>query len=95
MVALHLLKYPVGLQYIPIDQKFGLDKPIGGFLNPWQVEQIKKIFDIKVLKVLQKISDEDELATTLAGEINRRPDITEKEFAKQIEEDDKWQIEKM
>jgi len=95
VVALHLLKYPVGLQYTPIDQKFGLDKPIGGFLNPWQVEQIKKIFDVKVLKVLQKISDEDESATTLAGEINCRPDITEKEFAKQIEEDDKWQIEKM
>jgi len=92
VVALHLLKYPVGLQYTPIEQKFGLNGPAGGFLNPYQVDQIKKIFDDKTLKILQKISNEDESATALAEEINRRPDITEKEFAKQIEEDDKWQI---
>lgn len=95
VVELHLLKYPVGLQFTPIEEKFGLNGPVGGFLNPYQVEQIKKIFDDKTLKVLQKISNEDESAIALAEEINRRPDITEEEFAKQLEENDKWQIEGM
>jgi len=95
IIALHLLKYPVGLQYTPIAEKFGLNEPVGGFLNSYQAEQIKKIFDDKTLKVLQKISDEDESAIALAEEINRRPDVTEEEFAEQIEENDKWQIEGM
>lgn len=95
IVSLHLLKYPVGLQYTPIDQKFGLNKPIGGFLNPDQVKEIKKIFDDKTLKLLQKISNEDELAITLANQINQYPNISKEEFSKQIEENDKRQIEGM
>jgi hypothetical protein len=95
IVALHLLKYPVGLQYTPILEKFGLNEPIGGFLRPYQVEQIKKIFEDKTLEVLQKISNEDESAVALAEEINRLPDIGNEEFTAQIEEDDKWKIEVM
>jgi len=95
VVTLHLLKYPVGLQCTPIAEKFGLNEPAGGFLNPYQAEQIKKIFNDKILKILQKISDEDKSAVALAKKINHHPDITEEEFVKQIEENDKWQIEGM
>jgi len=95
IVALHLLKYPVGLHYTPIDEKFGLNSPIGGFLKPHQTDRIKKIFDEKTLRILQKISNEDEPAVALVEEINNLPNITKEKFAKQIEENDKWQIKEM
>ena len=87
--AIHFLKYPVGLQYTPVDDKFGLNGPMGGFLNPYQQKNIIIIFDNKRLKILQKISDNDEDGKNLAAYINNKPDITREEFDKQIIDFDK------
>ena len=93
IVTFHILKYPVALQYTPIDNKFGLNGPVGGFLNPGQVEKIKKLFNSEWLKTLQEISNNDPEAKSLAEWINKKPDITELEFRAQIEAQDKQWIE--
>ncbi len=91
-MVLHILKYPVAYQYTPIDEKFGLNGPVGGFLNPSQVERVKEIFDEKTNALLQKISDADLDAIQLAQWVQSFPDITEEEFEQQSIDQDKQTI---
>ena len=83
VVAVHLLKYPVGLQETPVEEKFGFSGPMGGFLNPYQVDQLRSIFDADDLATLQAISDADPDARLLAEEFARRPNITRRELERQ------------
>ncbi|MBD3359357.1 MAG: hypothetical protein GF365_01450 [Candidatus Buchananbacteria bacterium] len=92
IIIYHILKYPIALQYTPIDDKYGLNGPIGGFLRPSQVERIKKIIPKYLIDILQEISNSDEFATNAAKEINKLPDITEQEIKRQIETNDREQI---
>lgn len=92
IVALHLLKYSVALQYTPMDEKFGLNGPMGGFLNPFQADRIRGVFDKDTLAVLQKISDDDPEAISLAEWVNSKADIKDEEFKQQIEEHDRAMI---
>jgi len=89
VMAVHILKYPVAYQYTEIDEKFGLNGPVGGFLNPYQVEMVKKIFDEETNKLLQRISDADPNAKQIADWVNNHPDITEEELEQQAIDHDK------
>jgi len=89
----HILKYPVALQYTPLDEKFGLNGPAGGFIQPNQVERIKRIISPELLEELQKISDNDPSAVSMAAWVNDQPDITKADFELQIENQDKQSIE--
>lgn len=88
-MILHILKYPVTYQCTPIDEKFGLRGPIGGFLKPQQVERVKAIFDEGTNALLQAISDADPEAIKLAQWVQSFPDITQEEFNQQAIEQDK------
>src|SRR6185312_16192759 len=59
VATFHLLKYPVGLQATPLEDKFGLNGPVGGFLRPDQLDLLKQILPPEVLVDLQQISDSD------------------------------------
>lgn len=89
IVIIHVLKYPVALQYTPLDQKFGLNSPAGGFLEPSQSEAIKQFLDENILKTLQAISDSDDEAIGMAKWVNEQPDITEEGMKAQVEEFEK------
>jgi len=89
----HILKYPVGLQDTPIEVKFGLNGPAGGFIQPHQVERIKRLIPKEMLADLQKISDSDPDAIAMTKWVSEQPDITEAEFLAQIEKGDKSSIE--
>jgi len=93
IICVHLLKYPIGLQHTPIEQKFGINGPMGGFLEDYQQETIIKVLSEHWRQNLIKISDEDVEAVKLAQEISEKPDITADEFDEQIFEDAKWTIE--
>ena len=85
VVIIHILKYPIAFQHTPFDQKFGLNIPAGGYLEPDQSKTIKKFLDEDVLKTLQAISDSDHIAVEKAKWINRQPDITKEEMQKQVD----------
>jgi len=89
----HILKYPVGLQYIPIMQKFGLNGPVGGSIEPHEVERIKEIISKDMLRDLQEISNKDPDAIEAVKWVNNLPDLTESEFSEQIERQDKNMIQ--
>ena len=92
VMIIHILKYPIAYQHTPIDEKFGLNGPAGGFLNPYQVEMVKKIFDNETNTLLQQISDKDPIAKSAAEWVNSKPDITEEELEQQAIEHDKSYI---
>jgi hypothetical protein len=93
IIIFHVLKYPIGLQDTPIVEKFGINGPMGGFLQVSEMREIKKFLSKEVLEDLQEISDSDPSATDLAKLINDQPNITEAEFWAQIEKEDKAEIE--
>ena len=86
VVIIHILKYPVALQYTPMDKKFGLNIPMGGYLDPEQGEAIKEFLDKDVLNTLQTISDSDDVAIKISKKINELPDITAEEMQRQVNE---------
>src|SRR6266853_6109261 len=45
IVTMTLLKYPLGMQVIPIDEKFGLEAPTGGLISEFSREMILTILD--------------------------------------------------
>ena len=92
VMILHILKYPVAYQYTPIEDKFGLNGPTGGFWKPQQVERVKALFDEETNALLQTISDADPEAIERAQWVQGFPDITEEEFDQQTIDFDKQLI---
>lgn len=91
VTVFHVLKYPVALQYTPLEDKFGINGPAGGFLRPDQVENIKKIVPIDLIESLQEISNKDPEAIAMTKWVNDQPDITQEEFERQLQkEDEDW-----
>jgi hypothetical protein len=84
VVSLHILKYPVALQYTPIDQKFGMNGPVGLFLQPSDTKRIRNFLDNDILKTLQEISDADPTAQSLREWVEEQPDISNDELQEQI-----------
>lgn len=90
--VLFLCKYPVGLHYTPVDDKFGLNGPVGTFLNPYQVAQVKEVIDSEILSILEPLCLKDAGAISLAAWVNERPDITQEELNAQADRMDKDEI---
>lgn len=90
LLTVYILKYPVAIQYTPMQDKFGINVPMGTFLDAFQLEQIKEVLNIDELKILQEISDNDEGAKSLANWVNSHPDISEDEYKKQVEDFDEF-----
>lgn len=91
VTVFHVLKYPVALQYTPLEDKFGINGPVGGFLRPDQVENIKKIVPTDLIESLQEISNKDPEAIVMTKWVNDQPDITQEEFERQLQkEDEDW-----
>lgn len=86
VVILHILKYPVALQYTPVEQKFGINGPAGGFFEPYQTERIKRFLDKDIITTLQEISDNDSEAIGRAKWLNEQPNITDEDLQAQMEE---------
>jgi hypothetical protein len=92
LIIIHLLKYPIGLQYTPMENKYGLNGPMGGFLHPDQSNLIRDILDRDILEILQEISNKDSEAISFAEAINRLPDISEEDLKQQCIDDDKRRV---
>lgn len=93
IVITHLLKYPVGLQETPLDEKFGLNPPMGGFLNPWQADLLREFIGRSDADLLQSISDSDSNAVEIGREIRALPDLSEDEWDQHILEQNQFTIE--
>ncbi len=73
-----------------MQDKFGINGPMGTFLDVFQSEQIKVVLNADELKILQEISDNDGEAKSLADWVNSHPDISEDEYKEQVENFDEF-----
>lgn len=93
VLAVHLMKYPVGLQVTPLSEKFGLNPPGGGFVEPWVRDQFRAFLPTDIRDALQEVSNSDTDALERAAWINDHPAIAEAELADQVERQDREFIE--
>ena len=89
----HLLKYPVGLQETPLEEKFGLDPPMGGFLNPWQADLLREFIGRSDADLLQSIRDSDSNAVEIRQEIRALPNLSEDEWDQHMLRQNQFTIE--
>ena len=86
-IKMVLLKYPIGVQELPLWEKFGFNKPIGGFLESPNV--VLRLLPSSDVCLLQKISNNDSDVQELSEEIHNMPDLTEEEIDLQYQRFDK------
>ncbi|HGE71728.1 TPA: hypothetical protein ENX78_12880 [Candidatus Poribacteria bacterium] len=94
IVIMMLLKYPIGMQDLPLWKKFGLNSPVGGFLNETSRPVVLAILDVETRAVLQDISDKDPQVFRIISGILAMPDLPEAQLKKQIAEWDKMMEER-
>ncbi len=85
-VIVMLLKYPVGLQKLPIVQRCGMNGPAGGFLEPHQVTLIASLVEGEERAFLQRLSDEDPDVQRIVAYFEGLPDLSKEDWDKQLED---------
>jgi hypothetical protein len=89
LIVVSLLKFPLGMQDLPLDEKFGMDGPVGGFLLGYEVGFIKSLIEPSEREVLQELSDNDINVQQTVEYIKSLPDLTEEQWKAQSQEWDK------
>lgn len=90
LIVVLLLKHPLGMQRLPLDEKFGMDGPVGGFLQDHEVEFITSIIQPNERDLLQELSDNDVNVQKTVEFINNLPDLTDEQWKKQSQEWDEF-----
>lgn len=91
VLTFHLLKYPVGLQVTPLSQKLGLNKPVGGFVEPFVRDRFLAHLHPARAKLLQGISDADPQARKAAEYFQSLPDYPPEAWRDDmIKDDQRW-----
>lgn len=80
IVVLMLLKYPIGMQNLPLFNKFGDNPPAGGFLDEFSYYPVMNILDKETKKALLDISNKDPDTIGMRDAILAMPDLTEEEL---------------
>lgn len=86
IIIMMLLKYPIGMQRLPLWEKFGFNGPVGGFLDETSRPAVLTILDADSKETLQDISDNDPDVQEIVRDISAMRDLTEEELRKQRSE---------
>ncbi|MCJ7458665.1 MAG: hypothetical protein MUP17_06720 [candidate division Zixibacteria bacterium] len=84
-----LLKYPIGMQPLPVVEKFGLNIPMGGFLEGDQVDIVTSVIKPEEKVFLKNLSDGDPDVRQIVEYFESLSDLSEEDWKRQIEEFDK------
>jgi hypothetical protein len=60
---------------MPIDEKFGLNPPIGAFITAYQGQRVREFIGPDWASALQAISDGDENVVGIAKQMQALPDL--------------------
>lgn len=83
LVVITLLKYPVGMQPLPMSIKFGLNYPAGGFLDESARPTVLGILSNQEMGILKAISDADMSVRETVQVILEMPNLSRKQIAEQ------------
>ncbi len=84
---------PIILFPLPLDEKFGMNGPMSGFLQEYEVEALRKLLKPESLKALLTYYEADPSVLSIRQYFEDLPDITEEEFKQQIAAFDKFMKE--
>ena len=85
-ILMMLLKYPIGMQRLPLWEKFGLNSPMGGIMDESSQKAVLNVLDESATMLLKEISDTDPNTKAIVESILNMPDLTEEQFEKQSAE---------
>lgn len=80
---------PIILFPVPVEEKFGINGPLSGFLEECDVEILRKLLDPESLSQLLKYYETHPVVLSIRDWFESLPDITEEEFKRQIDDLDK------
>lgn len=83
ITTMMLLKYPIGMQSLPLFDKYGFNPPAGGFLDGDSQPIVVAVLDKGVKEALQRISDNDPDVKETVRYILALPNLTEEELEAQ------------
>ncbi|MBK8296835.1 MAG: hypothetical protein IPK91_06065 [Saprospiraceae bacterium] len=85
IVVLTSLYNPIILIELPLTEKFGINEPIG-FIHPGQTEIVNELINVKYKIFFEQLKNEDEDIASIIEWVNSRPDLTDADIQKQIED---------
>jgi hypothetical protein len=80
MIIMMLLKYPIGMQELPLWEKFGFNTPMGGFLEDHHQDWVFSVLESEIKEFLKNISDNNPEVIEIVAGINKMPDLTEEQI---------------
>lgn len=89
---LHLIKYPLGIIKFDYYKKFGIDTPMFGGLQAFEIERIKRLISEEEFEQIEVIAQNDQTVKEIVEHISQLPDMTEDEREQQIIDFDKEMI---
>ncbi|WP_242928597.1 hypothetical protein [Pontibacter vulgaris] len=93
ITILHILKYPLGIREFDFSAKFGIDTPLLGLLNEFQIRQLSAIITEAEFKFIIELTKDDEYTNTVIEELGELPDLTKEDVDLQVLNWHKWRIE--
>ncbi|MHB8618974.1 MAG: hypothetical protein ACYDAG_05265 [Chloroflexota bacterium] len=88
VIVVAMLKYPVGMQPLPLTEKYGLNGPVGGFLEHHQVDLLTSFIAPEERKFLLGLSDGDPSVQQIIAHFESMPDLSEAEWQQQMRDFD-------
>jgi hypothetical protein len=93
VLAIHLMKYPVGLQVTPLSEKFGLNPPAGGLVEPHLREMYRAFLEPQMRDRLQSLSDGDAEAVGVRDWVESLPTLSDEDWRHELLKHDRQSIE--
>lgn len=90
IMTMMLLKYPIGMQRLPLFGKYGFNPPVGGLLDEDSQPIVVAVLDEGVRGTLQRLSDNDPDVQEMVRHVHALPDLTEEQLEAQYREAASW-----
>jgi hypothetical protein len=81
---------PVILEGFPISDKFGINGPISGFLEPEQSKRVRELIPDKYLDYIMEWKETSDKIQGVRDWISQFPDISIEDLKKQLDDHDRW-----
>lgn len=78
------IQHPIVLIPLPMDEKFGLNPPLSGFLQEYDVNSLKSFISPPRLQWLEAFAASDSDTQGLREWVESQPDLTEEQWQEQI-----------